>query len=418
MRRLLLAIMLLALGVMAAPVWAGPEEEAKQLKDEANSILQKGSGITLDPKEYAQCVVKLEKAMTLLETAGKSETDLAVEVNTALYWARKFTTSNIINEIQKEKGAAGDMKTGGGTADSGKKDPPPTVKPPEPKKPEPKEEPADDGTMSMAKQKKMFEEAQAYAGQHASDEYAVALRWFKAADELAGTEYAVKALALARAAQERFAKKSGTIKEEKLDDTPAMALVKEGDELISRGQFDAAVMSYQRSMQKEATLICTRRLAHTHFGYAQKLKDALLPRFEAADLEYRAAYQGATQARRTMAGSYNKTNWNDPALKAAVEKVKALQAEAKEALAHYDKAAGYFRSVLNQVPNKKDLDAAGHFALCYSVRRSDFYARSDAKRMLMQFLEDYKPANDIERTLYEFCRSELIQLNKPVPKRQ
>src|SRR6185503_335187 len=105
------------------------------------------------------------------------------------------------------------------------------------------------------KQKKMYEDAQQYATQHASDDYAVSLRWFKAADELAGTEYAVKALAFAREAQERFAKKQGTIKEEKLDDTPAMALVKEGDALFTKGKLDEAIAVYQKSLQKDQTLV-------------------------------------------------------------------------------------------------------------------------------------------------------------------
>ncbi|MCW8131043.1 MAG: hypothetical protein KIS92_11900 [Planctomycetota bacterium] len=408
---------LLFLSFLSATLWAGPEEEARQLKDEANSVLQKGSGITLDPKDYAQCVVKLEKALDLLDKAGKSDTDLAVEVNTALYWARKFTTSTIINEIQKERGTGGTGGGGTGGGDTGAKPEPPKppVKPPEPAK---KEEPADDGTMSMANQKKLFEEAQKFASQHASDEYAVALRWFKAADELAGTEYAVKALALARESQERFAKKQGTLKEE-LPDNPAMALVKQGDAEIAAGRFDAGIDFYKKSNATEQTIVATRRLAHAHFDYAQKMKDALMPKFETADAEYRRAWQAATQERRTLGGqSYRRTNWNDPALKAAVAKVKALQAEAKDALNQYTTAGNYFRSVLNMAPKGQDLDAAGHYALCYSVRRADLYARNDAKRMLSQFLEDYKPANDLERTLYEFCRSELKELNKPPQKQQ
>ncbi|MBI3831389.1 MAG: hypothetical protein HY291_17860 [Planctomycetes bacterium] len=400
----LVAVMVLAAGSFA---YAGPEEEARTLKDEANTVLQKGSGVTLDPKEYAQCVIKLEKALDILDKAGKTESDLAVEVNTALYWARKFTTANIINEIQKAKGSTdGGMKTG----DTSPKhvDPPKNVDPPKS---------GDD--LSMVKQKKMFEDAQQYANQHASDDYAVSLRWFKAADELAGTEYSVKALAFAREAQERFAKKQGTFKDEKLDDTPAMALVKEGDGFYTKGKLDEAILSYQNSLKKDQTLVATRRIARAHFDNGQKMKDVLLPKFEALDQEYRKAYDAATETRRTAGGqTFKKVNWRDPALMAATAKLKELQAEAKDALEQYNKAANYYRSVLNMVPEKKDLDAAGHLGLCYSVRRADMYARNDAKRMLAQFLDDYKPANDIERALYEFCRSELVQLNKPIPKTQ
>lgn len=414
MRKTLLAsLVVILLSIMTSVILAGPEDEARQLKEEANSVLQKGSGVTLDPKEYAQCVIKLEKALDLLDKAGKSDTDLAIEVNTALYWARKFTTSNIINAIQAEKGKPdGGMGTDHGVG---------TKKTVEPAKPEKKsdDDPSDDGTMSFAKQKKMFEEAQKFATQHASEDYEVALRWFKAADELAGTEYAVKALALAREAQERFAKKQGTLKDEVLPDNPAMALVKQGDSALAGGKFDAAIDCYKKSLTTEQTIVAARRLAHAHFDNGQKMKDALMPKFEAADQEYRKAYANALETHRTMGGgTYKRVNWNDPALKAAIAKVKALQAEAKDALNEYASAATYFRSVLNQTKDNKDLDSAGHYALCYSVRRADLYARNDARRMLAQFLDDYKPMNDMERTLYEFCRSELVQLNKPAQKQQ
>ena len=269
----------------------------------------------------------------------------------------------------------------------------------------------------MAAQKKVYQEAESFAQKHSDDEYGVALNWFKVADQLAGTEYSVKALARAREAQERFAKKSGALKAEKLPDTPAMALVNDGDNYLAQSKFDEAILCYQDSLKKEITAVASRKLAHAYFNYAQKLKDKLIPQFEAADVEYRAALAAATQTRRTMGGgAYKRTNWNDPTLQAVIKKVKDLQAQAKESLDAYSKAASYFTSVLNLMPNKHDLDAAGHYALCYSVKRGDPGARSDAKRFLLQFLNDYKPANDLERTLYEFCRSELLQLNKPAKK--
>jgi len=405
-----------AFAVMAAQAvaWAGPEEEARQLKEEANKILQGGgSGVTMDPKLYAQCVVKLERAFDLLDKANKLESDLAVEVSNALYWARKFTTTTIIGEIQREQATV--ARASNEPPKPLDKKPEPPVKTPDKKPVVPAGDDDDDGP-SFTKQKKAYEDAEGYAQKQVRDDYAVALNWFKVADQLAGTEFAVKALAQARAAQQRFAKKSGSIKEVPLADTPAMALVSDGDTYLSQGKYDEAIMRYRDSLKKEVSIVATRRVAHAYFSYAQKHKDKLMPQFEVAGKEYDRAKAAATKERHTLSGMRRIVNWNAPALVAASKKIRDLQSEAQDAVEAYSNAAGYFRSLLNMAPNKMDFDAAAHYALCFSVKRSDVYACADAKRLLLELLSNYKPTTDVERTLYEFCRSELVQLNNPKKK--
>jgi hypothetical protein len=60
---------------------------------------------------------------------------------------------------------------------------------------------------------------------------------------------------------------------------------------------------------------------------------------------------------------------------------------------------------------ERDLDAAGHRGLCYSAR-GDLPSRNKAKTLLAEFLLEYQPLNDMERTLYEFCRTELKRISK------
>jgi hypothetical protein len=84
-------------------LWAGPQEEAQTLKDEAVAILRSGSGLEVDPRLYAQCVVKLERAMDLLESGGAMDSELAQEVSAALFWARRFSTISIIDEVKRQR---------------------------------------------------------------------------------------------------------------------------------------------------------------------------------------------------------------------------------------------------------------------------------------------------------------------------
>ena len=195
-----LSLVLVACLLLVGPRsgWAAGLDEAKALKDEAFGILKKGSGLTIKPEEYARCVVKLEKAMDIVEKANAFDTPLAQEVSSALYWARKFATVQTIAHINKEKkrSVKSKPKDQGGLPGLGEK---------------------------ASEAKKLFATGKMYAQSHTGDDYAVGLRWFQIADQTAGTDYSVRALGLARAAQKRHvAQQSQGAKTEEasLKDTP------------------------------------------------------------------------------------------------------------------------------------------------------------------------------------------------------
>jgi tetratricopeptide (TPR) repeat protein len=317
-----------------------------------------------------------------------------------------MSNTNVIGEIQRQR-----VSAGVGT----------TPPPPPPPAAEKKEEIASFVDPRLAEAKKKFDAGMEYAKANESNLYAVALRWFQIADQISGTDYSVKAMSLARAAQERFAelqKKAtpaagGGQPAPEDAGTPEMQLIKEGDKYLEAGNFEKAIGAYGASLQKKETILANRRLGHAHFDRAQAQKEALLPQFEAVDTEYRAAYRAAVQERRSMLGVRRYVDWNSPALVEAKKKVDELNAKARIALNNYDAAATRFNALLKLAPQGKDLDASGHAALCYSVRRADAAFRARGRQLLVAFLEGYKPANDIERTVYEFCRTELEQLNAP-----
>jgi len=268
----------------------------------------------------------------------------------------------------------------------------------------------------MAVAKKVYEEADRFAKSQTGNDYIVALKWFQAADELSGTDYAVKALSNARAAQERYAAKLEAEKA-KEEGKPALAgpeydLIKEGDALLAQDKYDQAVRKYEASYGLKDNVLAHRKLAHAIFDRAQAIKDSLMPQFEAAQREYKKAYLAATREVRTPRGRrYKQTNWNDSRLVAAKRNGQKLTAEARDALRQYDRAYMEFGKVLAMAAGGKDLDAAGHQALCYSVR-GDRMSRLKAKRMLALFLQNYQPRNDIERTTYEFCKTELNRIRQ------
>jgi len=95
-------IVLLLLG-LSGPSWAGPQEDAQRLKDEATAYLKANSGRAADPEQYAQCIIKLEQAQALLESA-KTDNNLTQEVCAALFWARRmadFDVSKALDRLRK-----------------------------------------------------------------------------------------------------------------------------------------------------------------------------------------------------------------------------------------------------------------------------------------------------------------------------
>jgi hypothetical protein len=395
--------------VLCGAVRAASVDDARTLKDEAVKILQANSAGEADPKAYAEAVERLEKAQTLLDGAGQGGTSLGQEINSLLFWARKFSTTAVIGELDKSRAgpAAPARKT-------------------EPVAPPPAAQTADAagaeekggafGAQTVSEARGKFEAAEGFAKEHPGDDFTVALRWFQAADQLAGTEFAAKALTLAREAQERYAKKTAKTPEPELPDTPGNRLLRQAHQLVAEGKYEPSFPLYERAIQLSNTMSNNRELGHAYLKYAQSLKDKLAGEMEAAEEEFRKARReardqgppddGGRRPRRPR----RQPPSNYPPLAEARRKVDAVKEKMSEAEKYYDKAWEQFKKALDRASGKRDLDSAAHSALCLSLK-ADPNVKDSARIALAQFLKDYKPANDVERTLYEFCRSESQRLS-------
>ena len=56
---------LLLVATISSQAFADPISDAQKLQKEASQILRAGASLEVDPRKYAECVVKLEKAMDL-----------------------------------------------------------------------------------------------------------------------------------------------------------------------------------------------------------------------------------------------------------------------------------------------------------------------------------------------------------------
>lgn len=247
-----------------------------------------------------------------------------------------------------------------------------------------------------------YAEAEKYAASHAGDDYAVSLGWFQMANLHPGTDYALKALEQAREAQQRFTKKPAV---EELPETLEMAGVKQGDVLVAAKNYEAAIGPYKESLKTKETLIAHKRLGKAYYFRAQQLAEALKPRFEAHFAQYGAVWQGAW--RTTRVGRYFETR--DPGLAAWNRQYEELRKESDVAQKHYQYAEQEFKAGLKLAPDGKDFDAAGYIGLCLCVRP---FFRMTGQQVLREFLKNYTPANDDQRVLYEFCKTEIERISK------
>jgi tetratricopeptide (TPR) repeat protein len=374
--------------LIASSAYADPTADAQKLKDEAIDILKANAQKSATTEQYANCIYKLEQAQAILEKAGNNDSALTQEVTSSLFWARRFSNIQILNALEKLRGGAAPPP------------PPKKVEVAKPAKPADPEE-APDTPAEILAAKKAYETAEKFAQSHSADDYAVALRWFQMANEFPNNDYAFKALQLARDAQTRFAAKTGS-GEAALPDTPEMKLVNEADELAKGGKLEQAIALYLASIKMKETAIARRKLGHAYFKRGQQLKDDLMPRWEVNLDEVRKAWSAAIYTVNTARGPIRRLNRNSPPLVAAWKKQAALRDEAQDILKKcYDPADTEFRAVLKLATNNRDFDAAGHLALCQSIRGGAM-----AKSNLGKFLVDYTPANDLERSLYEFCKTE------------
>ncbi|HEY3323082.1 MAG TPA: hypothetical protein VGP72_21700 [Planctomycetota bacterium] len=370
-------------------VLAGNEahEEVLALKQEALEILKANANRQATPEQYAMCILKLERAQALLEADGDNSSDLAREVGASLFWARRFSNVQVIAALQKLRASqpALPTKTASVAAE----------KPPENETPEMRRNRLADEALA---------ETEKYVKKKKEDDYAVALAWFKLAGEHPGTDVAFKALDLARKAQLRFAGKSA-FGEENLSGSAELELIKQGDKLALEEKLDGAMELYQQSLKLKDTMLGHRKLATVHFKRAQQIKDELKPKFDASAVEYQKAY----------AASWIKTGFgkafepNSAAMGKWKRDFAELQKEADKANRAFQAAEQEFNTALKLAPGQKDFESAGYVGLCIGVRP---FFRMKGIDTISAFLKNYTPENDVQRCLYEFCKTEADRLRK------
>ena len=394
----LLSFSLCTLILAPRPVRADAQGEARSLKDEALVILKANADIDGKPEDMAKCIFNLEKSAHILEVAHDTDSDLAKEVNSQLYWARKRSTLAIDAALDKLKGNSGASH--------------PYVPKPPASKPPVKKEDGDDPFAGMADARKAFDEAQKFAQSHGSDDYVVSLNWFQMASLHPGTDYSLKALNLAREAQARFKAINPNAVKEVLPDTPEMKLVLEADALAASKDYAKAIPLYQASIKLKESQIAHRKLGQSFYAHAMQVKEKVIADCEIAYVEWKSARENAMVERRMIGGAMRKfLNANDPNYQAATRKYQAAFKAGDQAFDLFEKARVEFSSVLRLAPNGKDLISAGLMGICMS-QKPDITLRSKAKSHLLAFLREYAPVNDDERAIYEYCRTELERLTK------
>jgi hypothetical protein len=395
MRRTLILIIAAVLSLKAAADASG---DAQTLKDEALTILKANATKEATPEEYATCIFKLERAQALLEGAGESDSALAQEVSSSLFWARRFSNLKIIAALEVLRGSQPPVpKTKAPARPAAPVTPPAAAA----------NKPAQNETPEMIRTRAAeaaYSAAEKFAGSHSGDQYVVALTWFKMAGEFPGTDAALKALELARQAQLRFTGKKAAIEEE-LPDGADTALIKQADAMVKAEKFEASFTLYEQAIKLKDTLVAHRRKANAHYQRAQQVREELKPKFAAHNAAYQAAYQSSWVT--TRAGKFFEPN------SAAMNKWKAelavLQKEGDVANKNFEAAEHEFAKVLKLAPENKDFEAAGYMGICIGVRP---FFRSKGITTIEDFIKNYTPADDVQRSLYEFCKTEMDRLRK------
>jgi len=372
-------------------VAADPVEDARTLSDEAISILKANATKEGSPADYAKCIFNLERAQTLLENAGQNDNPLAQQVSSSLFWARRFSNVKVIAALETLKGSQPAI---------------PKQKPVAKVTTPPANKPAANETPEMVRNRvaeAAFAGVEKYVAS-ANDEYVAALAWFKMAGEHPGTDAALKALELARQAQLRFTGKKSALEEE-LPDSPEANLIREADALVKTKNYEAAFPLYEQSIKLKDTLIAHRRKAAAHYQRAQQIREELKPKFAAHNLTYQTAYQNSWITNRSgkffEPNSIAMVNWK--------RELAALQKQGDVANKNFEAAEHEFAKVLKLAPNGKDFEAAGYMGICIGVRP---FFRSKGISTIDAFIKNYTPADDVQRSLYEFCKTEMESLRK------
>ena len=399
---------------------AGPvQDEVEKLANEAKQVLAAHQVTPVSAEKYAQCIFSLERAQGLLESAGDASSVLAQEVNSTLFWAKRFSTIEISNELAKLRGA----KPEAGVARPVKPVSPPQKPVKTPVAPVANSMLPDAARLNAAQA--AFHEADHFATQKKGDPFAVALRWFQVASNFSGTEYALKALEKAQEAHARSAASgqaaasAGSVAQdaggalaskrmalEALElkaETPEIVILHTAEMLSEAYKYDEAIEQFKASIKVKDTISAESRLGYTYFKLAQTIQEKLLPKYKEADDAYAAAYQHAFK------GTTNFRYFDDrsPELIAARRRIDELRKESDQIVINYVAAQACFEKILKLVPGGKDFDAAAYVGISMAKRHE---AKFRAKVCLLDFLKEYKPGDIGEQITFEYCKSELERI--------
>ncbi len=395
------SVLFVALALLASRTWCDDkvQDDAQQLRDEATEILKHNATKPVSPNEFAMAIYRLEKAQAILEAAKDNDCPLAQEVCSALFWARKCSNVIIMKELDKIHAANPALKLAS-------QDPKPktTV--------EKVDKKADaDGLPevdSQAEIKTAFAAVEEFAKAHQGDDYVISMRYFQFVNEYPGNDYALKAVMLANEAQMRFAVKNGVGPKEELVDGPEAKLIAEGDKLALDKKFEAAIAKYKDSLRAKDTLTGHRKLGHAYYQRAQQRKEEINKEFEDFLPKYQEAYKASFFREGTSKNNPPRFNPLTPIWQAAKKRHGEILAEAEHVWTIYVYGQWEFEKILKMAPEHKDFDAAAYEGITLSARVED---KSKAVAYLSKFLKEYEPANDMQKFVYEYCKTELDRIS-------
>jgi tetratricopeptide (TPR) repeat protein len=359
MFRMVSASLLILAFSLSARAFGSAIDDARTLENEATQILRASSGAVADPKVYAEAVRKLEKAQALLDEAAKGNPpgidSIQQEVSSALFWARKFSNVQVIDELQGKP--AKPVDTAGAEA--------------------------------------AFKRAEQFETEHSGNDYAIALRWFQFSSEFSGTDLALRGLARAREAQARYNTAEEAKKKASEPQTADGKLIDEGNALFQQKKFDEALAKFNEAKKVVDSTVVERRLGHTFVEQGHALRDQYAAQYLPVLKEYNDAKTRGDQ--RAMAAITQKA-------RDVVTKLKPVEDNAFKAYASAELA---FQKGLD-LAKGKDLESEAYIAFVNYDRGKDHHQR--AKLQLAELFGKYQPVNDEERTTFEFAKNLFRQL--------
>jgi hypothetical protein len=386
---------------------ANPVEEAKKLKADAQQILRSASGAAADPKVYAQAVVKLERAESLLEEVAKKDPkgveSLQEEVTAALFWARRFANVNVIAALRSKESGSRLSRTNPSTGGESKKTdaPPPEPKEPakptpdepkkpvapEPKKPLPPRRPARPATPAKPRAAQeseaevAYKKAMEFEKSHPDDQYAVALRWFQMADQFSGALWSMKALTRARTAQRLFRAAKQNAELAKTDDGK---LIVEGNKLLDQQKFVEALRKFRAARKIKETVLSERRIGYTYLKVGYQKRD----QFKAKYLPLAEQYEQARRMRDRIR------------MAILARQRKALSFLERDVIHCYTQAQKAFSRGLKLADNK-DLECEAQIGIIHYWLKK----RPLARVYLRRIQDKYTPESDEERAVHEYSKT-------------